>query len=84
MPLKRDTKKGGTEKDGKRSIKYCSLCYKKGEFTNPDIDTAEKMQNFCISEMRKCFKGPKVISWFYERKIKKTIPKLERWRIKIK
>ena len=43
FPLKKDKQGGGTEKDGSISKKYCSMCYKNGEFlTPPEIDTPKK------------------------------------------
>jgi hypothetical protein len=54
FPLKKDKKGGGTEKDGSVSKKYCSMCYETGKFLTPtEIDTPEKMQKFCIQEMKK-------------------------------
>ncbi|MFM9007248.1 MAG: zinc ribbon domain-containing protein [Bacteroidota bacterium] len=75
-PLKKDKHGGGTEKDGSISPKYCSMCYKNGAFlTPPEIDTAKKMQAFCIDQMKKSgFNG--MIAWLATR----SIPKLERWR----
>ena len=37
MPLKKDTKGGGTNTDGSTSKMYCSHCFEKGQFTNPNI-----------------------------------------------
>jgi hypothetical protein len=75
-PLKKDKQGGGTEKDGSISTKYCSMCYERGEFLTPrEIDTAEKMQRFCIAEMKKSgYNG--IIAWLATR----SIPKLERWK----
>jgi hypothetical protein len=75
MPINKDPQKGGTEKDGSVSKKYCSYCYQNGEFCSPEIDTAEKMQKFCIEKMKE--QGmPKIIAWLFTR----AIPKLERWK----
>lgn len=75
MPMSKDPKNGGTEKDGSKSNKYCSYCYQNGNFTNPEIDTPQKMQEFCIQKMRE--QGmPKFIAWIFTR----GIPKLERWK----
>ncbi len=76
FPLKKDKKGGGSEKDGTISNKYCSMCYENGEFlTPPEIDTAVKMQKFCIQEMKKSgING--LFAWLATR----SIPKLERWR----
>jgi hypothetical protein len=75
-PLKKDKKGGGSEKDGSISPRYCSMCYENGEFlTPPEVDTAEKMQQFCISEMKKSGMNG-IFAWLATR----AIPKLERWR----
>ncbi len=74
--MKRDPKGGGSEKDGSISRKFCSMCYANGAFlTPPEIDTAEKMQQFCIQEMKKDgWSG--IFAWLATR----SIPRLERWR----
>ena len=75
MPMSRDPEKGGTEKDGSKTNKYCSYCYQNGNFTSPEIDTPKKMQSFCIEKMKE--QGtPKIIGWIFTR----GIPKLERWK----
>ncbi|MFN5369947.1 MAG: zinc ribbon domain-containing protein [Bacteroidia bacterium] len=75
-PLKKDKQGGGTEKDGSKSAKYCSMCYANGTFlTPPEIDTAEKMQKFCIQEMKKSGMNA-ILAWLGTR----PITKLERWR----
>jgi hypothetical protein len=52
------------------------MCYENGEFlTPPEVDTAEKMQQFCISEMKKSGMNG-IFAWLATR----AIPKLERWR----
>lgn len=76
FPLKKDKRGGGSEKDGTRSAKYCSMCYEKGEFlTPPEINTAQKMQEFCIREMKH---GG--MSGFFAWLATRTIPSLERWK----
>lgn len=76
FPLKKDEKGGGTEKDGTRSNMYCSMCYINGEFLNPpEIDTPQKMQRFCIEQMKKSGMNG-IIAWLATR----PIPKLERWK----
>ena len=76
MPLL--TKKAGdcrgTEVDGSKSEKWCSLCYRNGEFVTP---------NMSIDEMAlivdDALKQEKV--WFPLRFLaKRQLPKLERWR----
>lgn len=73
MPMNKDKNGGGTEADGSKSAKYCSLCYADGSFTQPDF-TVKQMQDFCIEQLHK--QGmPKVMAWLFTR----SIPKLERW-----
>ena len=52
MLMSNDHELGGTEKNGEESAKYCSYCYEKGEFINPEIDMAKKMQKLCIEKMK--------------------------------
>lgn len=74
-PMNKDKKGGGTEKDGSINKKYCSMCYAGGEFLSPpEIDNAEKMQKFCIQEMKKGGMNG-ILAWILTR----GIPKLERW-----
>ena len=74
MPMRRDPRKGGTNADGSLNTEYCSYCYEKGVFLSPEIDTAEKMQAFCIQKLKE--KGvPGFVGWILTRKI----PKLKRW-----
>ena len=75
MPMKKDPEGGGTEIDGSRSLDYCSFCYRDGAFCAPEIDSAEKMQQFCIEKL----KGqgvPRPVGWLLTR----NIPGLKRWR----
>jgi hypothetical protein len=52
------------------------MCYVDGEFlTPPDIDTAAKMQQFCIREMKKDGMNG-IFAWLATR----AIPRLERWK----
>ena len=73
--MEKDIHGGGTEADGTRSQKYCSLCYADGGFTNPDLTSAKQMQDFCILKLKE--QGmPGVMGWLFTR----GIPRLERWR----
>ena len=76
FPLSKDKSGGGSNKDGSISDKYCSMCFKGGEFLSPpEIDTAKKFQVYCIEQMKKdCINS--WIAWLVTRGIKK----LERWR----
>lgn len=74
MPMNKDPKGGGLEKDGTRSTMYCSYCYGDGQFLNNNIETPEEMQKFCIEKMNE--QGtPKILGWLLTR----GIPKLKRW-----
>lgn len=76
FPLKKDKQGGGTEKDGSISARYCSMCYAHGAFLNPpEIDSAQKMQRFCIEQMKKSGMN-RFVAWLATR----SIPRLERWR----
>lgn len=74
MPLSKDEKGGGTNADGSKSNMYCSKCYENGQFHNPEIDSAEKMQAF-VKEKLKSMGFPGFIAGFFT----KGIPKLKRW-----
>jgi hypothetical protein len=74
MPLKKDPARGGTNKDGTKSHRYCSHCYANGEFTHPEINTAEKMQIMVKGKLKK-MGFPGFIASFFAR----HIPELERW-----
>lgn len=76
MPL--NTKKAGdcrgSESDGSRSEKWCSLCYVDGKFVNPDT-TLEEMTQIVDNALKEQKSG------FLMRKMAiKQLPTLERWR----
>lgn len=75
MPMKKDPKGGGTDSDGTINTKYCSYCYQEGDFMNPDIDSASKMQSFAKEKLKE-MGYPGFVAGFFVR----GIPKLERWR----
>jgi hypothetical protein len=65
---------GGTNADGTRTSEYCSHCFHRGAFTQPDI-TAEQMQMLVEGKLRTMhFPG------FLARRFAKDVPKLRRWR----
>ena len=75
-PLNKDEKGGGSKADGSISQKFCSMCYCEGKFLSPsDVDSAAKMQKFCIREMKKSGMNG-ALAWLLTR----GIPKLERWK----
>lgn len=73
MPLSKDEQGGGTEKDGSKSIEYCSRCYQSGEFTDPDI-TVDQMVEKVRGKMKQMHFPGFVTNYFV-----KDIPKLKRW-----
>lgn len=75
MPMKKDSLGGGTNSDGSKSLKYCSHCYTNGSFNNPDIDSAEKMQQLVMGKMKE-MGFPRFMGRFFT----KNIPSLERWK----
>lgn len=73
MPLNKDPNGGGSEADGTRSTRYCSICYADGEFVHPGV-TATEFQAQCLRALHE--KGmPKIMAWAFTR----GIPKLPRW-----
>lgn len=72
--MNKDPGGGGTEAAGTNSTKYCSHCYRHGNFTQPDI-TLDEMKLLVKKKMAE-MKIPGFLGWFLTR----GIPKLERWR----
>ena len=76
MPLhtKRAGDCRGTERDGSKSEKWCSLCYVNGEFVSPNMSLVE-MTKIVDDALRR----EKV--WLPMRYMaKRQLPRLERWR----
>lgn len=76
MPLEKGAK-SGTEQDGSKSMKYCSLCYENGAFHNPDM-TMDDMKKILDETVGKQGLKGKIIAWMG----KMQLPKLERWKNK--
>lgn len=74
MPLNKDPQGGGSEADGSRSTRYCSLCYDEGGFRQPDFSVNE-MQEHCCTQLRK-----KGMPGFMASAFTRELPKLERWK----
>jgi hypothetical protein len=74
MPLKKDTKGGGTNIDGTKSGMYCSKCFENGLFTAPAI-TVDEMKLLVKGKLKE-FGFPSFIASFFT----KGIPRLERWK----
>jgi hypothetical protein len=66
MPLSKDPGNNGM---------YCTKCFQDGQFTQPDIDTPEKMQALVKEKLQGMGFPGFIAGWFT-----KGIPKLERWR----
>ena len=75
MPLRKDLKGSGTNKNGKLSHKYCSHCYEDGEFKQPEITMGE-MQEKVKAKMQEMGGIFKLFANYFAKKI----PKLERWK----
>ena len=74
MPLSKDPACGGSEADGSRSTKWCSLCYENGAFRHPDA-TYEEFQAHCVDAL--VGQGmPRILAWAFTRGMKR----LDRWR----
>lgn len=74
MPLSKDPQGGGSNADGSRSDRYCSLCYANGAFINPDMNVQE-MQQLVKGKLKEMGFPGFLAGWFT-----KGIPKLERWK----
>lgn len=75
MPMSKDPQHGGTNRDGTKSVDYCSYCYIDGEFTfKGDV---KEMQAFCKEKMIEQGSS-KFIAWLFTR----NISRLTRWRTK--
>jgi hypothetical protein len=79
MPFKNDPKGGGTNADGTLNHKYCSYCYEKGRFTQPDITVGE-MQQFVRGKLNQLGIFHRLLGGFFI----KGIPRLERWNDRLK
>lgn len=74
MPLKADSKGGGSNADGSLSREYCSYCYERGQFHNPDM-TIDEMRTLIIEKLME--KGyPRFIARFFTF----GLERLKRWR----
>ena len=74
MPLKRDTKGGGTNADGSKSTTFCSHCFESGRFTMPDL-SASQMQELVRGKLKQ-MGFPGFVAGMFTRRI----PKLGRWK----
>ncbi|MBT8410937.1 MAG: zinc ribbon domain-containing protein [Octadecabacter sp.] len=73
IPLSKDPEHGGTEADGTRSDRYCSMCYADGAFLQ-DAPDGKTFQRETLKAMRRDgFSLP--MAWLLTR----GIPNLPRW-----
>ena len=76
MPMEKDTAGGGTNKDGSKNNKYCSLCYVNGDFKD-NFKSSGEMVSFVKDILKK--QGYSFLKrWFYT----SHISQLERWKKK--
>ncbi len=76
MPLSKDPRGGGSNADGSKTSEYCSHCYERGVFVQPNI-TAQEMTALVEQKLRSMhFPG------FLARKWSKQVPTLRRWKNK--
>ncbi|WP_420601133.1 zinc ribbon domain-containing protein [Flagellimonas sp.] len=76
MPIKKDPNKGGSNADGSKSKMYCSYCYEKGVFTQPDF-TVDQMKQFCTQKIME-----QGIPSFFASMMVSRLQKLQRWKNK--
>jgi len=76
MPLSKDPLGGATNADGSRTSEYCSHCYRKGAFTQPNI-TVEEMKTLVEGKLRSMH-----LPGFLARRFASDVPTLRRWRNK--
>ncbi len=74
MPLSKDKKGGGTNRDGTLNKEYCSHCYTKGTFKEPNL-TLDQMKDKVQGKLKEMW-IPSFIGKYFTR----SIPQLKRWR----
>lgn len=76
MPLSDKFDNYGTNADGSKSPDFCSICFQKGEFTNPNQTLEEMIQssvNFMSSNLGFTSQRAEELS-------REVIPNLKRWK----
>jgi hypothetical protein len=66
----------GTEKDGTNSTEYCTYCYQKGAFINPNM-SLDEMKKLVKEQMEKMKIDTGIINMAVN-----SLPSLKRWRAK--
>jgi hypothetical protein len=73
MPMDKDPSKGGTLKNGSKTLQYCSVCYENGAFRD-NFTNVDEMVNFVKGKLKEMGYSS-LKRWFFT----SHIPKLERW-----
>ena len=60
MPMDKDPGHGGTNRDGTKTHKYCSLCYENGEFRD-NFTLADEMIEFVKGKLKEMGLGGAVL-----------------------
>lgn len=76
IPFSKDPQHGGTEKDGSKSLKFCSYCYADGEFIGGEV-TLKEFSEISRKGMLEGGKS-KFFAWLFSRPF--MIGHLERWK----
>jgi radical SAM superfamily enzyme len=74
MPMDKDPLGGGTNRDGSKSHKYCSFCYRDGEFVE-QFASADEMVGHVQDKLKEMGYGS-LKRWFFT----SHIHSLERWK----
>ena len=73
MPMEKDPGMGGTNQDGSKTHKYCSLCYENGAFKD-NFTVSDDMVNFVKGKLKEMGHSS-LKRWFFT----SHIHRLERW-----
>jgi hypothetical protein len=68
----------GTEKDNSPSLKYCSFCYQKGQFLDPEITFEEMLKRGRAGIASG--KGNPIMKWLIQSSYPMTLKRIERWK----
>ncbi len=75
MPLRFDPQGGGREEDGSISHKWCSYCFDKGRFRDPQLSLSEMQAR--VDSLLKKRKAP----WYVRAYMRLRLRTLDRWRL---
>ncbi len=75
MPMNKDPNHGGTNEDGTKTHKFCSLCYVNGKFED-NFSSAEEMIGL-VKDKLKEMGYSSLKRWFFT----SHIHSLERWKV---